>query len=148
MKKLFVIHLIFLFVTVNLAFAAEVFLDPGESMTIGDTQVHCQSSNGGPIEVTSSVDLECIKALYDDHYGFPTWGDVITWAYQNCRTAPLRQDQCITVSSTNNPICYSDLIRNHSGVGFPTNDELIAIQDACKDVLYKCEFYNYIMPQY
>lgn len=148
MRKLFLIHLIFLFVIVNPALAAEVFLDPGESMTIGDTEVHCQSSNGEPIEVTSSVDLECIKAIYDDHYGFPTWGDVITWAYQDCRTAPLDQDHCITVSSANNQICYADLTRYHGGVGFPTNYELKAIQDACKDVIYNCEFYNNIMPLY
>ena len=144
MKKLLLIPLIIL--NVNSALSAEVFLDLGESMTIGDTEVHCQSSNREPIEVTSSVDLEYLKALYDDHHGYPTWGDVITWAHQECRTAPLDQGQCTTVASGNNQTCYEDLTRNHGGAGFPTNDELRAIQEACKDVVYKCEFYNYILP--
>lgn len=148
MKNLFfLINLMIFSIFVNSAPAAEVFLDPGENISIGDTKVHCQSSNGEPIEVVSSVDLDCIKTLYDDHSGFPTWGDVIMWAYQDCRTAPLNQDGCITVSSTNNQKCYDDLTRDHGGSsGFPTNDELSAIQNACKEVVFNCEFYYNTTP--
>lgn len=149
MKRLFFLQLMMLSVFINSAIAAEVFLDPGESIPIGDTQVYCRSSNSEPIVVVSSVDLACIKTLYDDHSGFPNWGDVIMWAYQDCRTAPLNQDGCITVSSANNQICYEDLTHDHGGSsGFPTNDELNAIQNACKDVVYNCGFYVNTLPLY
>lgn len=145
---LFLIFIMISFATVYSVSAAEVFLNPGESISLGDTDVHCQSNGGEPIQVTSSVDLLCIKTLYDDHSEFPAWNEIIIWAYQDCRTAPLNQNGCITVSSTNNQICYADLTRDHGGVGFPTNNELTAIQNACKDIVYNCVFYDYVIPLY
>jgi len=143
MKKLVSLSsAVFIFTFVITASAAELFLNPGEQHQIEDTTVYCLSGDGDgdPIEVVSSVDLECIKTLHDDHFpGFPSWDDVIIWASEDCRTAPLDQYRCVVIKSTFNKSCYDDLTRDHNGSpGFPTNNVLRAIQDACKDVVFNC----------
>ena len=68
MKKLiFLSSAVFIFTFVITASAADLFLNPGEQHQIEDTNVYCLSGDGDgdPIEVVSSVDLECIKTLHN-----------------------------------------------------------------------------------
>ena len=142
MKKIiFLSAAVFILTFVFTVSAADIFLIPGERYQSGDTTIHCQSCYGNcePIEVTSSVDLQCIETLYDDYFpGSPSWDELVMWARFDCRTAPLDQYRCVILKSTFNRICYEDLTSDHNGFPFPTNNDLRAIQDACKDVVLNC----------
>ena len=70
MKKIFFpLAAVFILTFVCKASAADVFLFPGERYQSEDTTIYCRSDygDGEPIEVTSSVDLQCIEILYNDY---------------------------------------------------------------------------------